>query len=318
MPGIISTAPGKTILFGEHAVVYGKPAIAVPVTARNAKVKVFPNIIAPSETINFIAPQIDLNDEYLNLPQNHPLKIAVNEVKKFLKLEKFPSCKIFLETTIPISSGLGSSAAISVALIKGLLDFVGFTSTAQIVSDLAFQVEIEFHGNPSGIDNTVIAFNKPILYQKGAPLKFISPGAEFSILIADSGVKGNTKTAVSGVRERWESNPATFNQYFDEIEEVVLSAKKMLETGNHRILGDLMNKNQRLLFRLGVSHESIEVLVDAAINAGALGAKLCGGGLGGNIVVLVEEDNIPEMTETLFSAGAADVISMKLIPGEIE
>lgn len=316
MPGIISTAPGKTILFGEHAVVYGKPAIAVPVNEKYAKVKIFPNIIAPPETIHFIASQIDLNDEYINLNPNHPLKIAVNEVKKFLDIEYYPSCKIYLETTIPISSGLGSSAAISVALIKGLLDFVGYHSTSQIISDLAFQVEIVFHGNPSGIDNTVIAFNKPILFQKGNPVKFITIGAEFSILIADSSVKGNTKTAVSGVRERWEKDPNTYTQYFDEIEEVVLGAKEMLQAGHHQPLGELMNKNQSLLNKIGVSHPSVDHLIEVAIREGALGAKLCGGGLGGNIVVLVNEDSVAHITNTLIAAGAADVINLKLKPGE--
>ncbi len=316
MPGIISTAPGKTILFGEHAVVYGKPAIAVPVNEKYAKVKIFPNIIASPENIHFIAPQIDLNDEYTNLDHNHPLKIAVDQVKKFLKMENYPSCKIFLETTIPISSGLGSSAAISVALINGLLNFVGFNSTPQIVSDLAFQVEIVFHGNPSGIDNTVIAFNEPILFQKGKSVEFISTGAEFSILIADSGVKGNTKTAVSGVRERWQKNPKTYDSYFDEIEEVVLNAKEMLKAGHHQSLGDLMNKNQILLKKIGVSHPSIDHLINVAITEGALGAKLCGGGLGGNIVVLVNEDSVNRLTNTLFAAGAADVINLILKPGE--
>ncbi|HSM24406.1 MAG TPA: hypothetical protein VK856_06035, partial [Anaerolineaceae bacterium] len=176
MPAIISTAPGKTILFGEHAVVYGHPAIAIPVREKHAKVKIFPAIGAPEGSIQFIAPQIELKKEYKELEPHHPLKIALDEVKKFLKIDHYPACRIQIETTIPISSCLCSSAAISVALIKGLFDFVGFSTTPEVISNLAFQVEIEFHGFPSGIDNTVSAFNKPILFLKNKPHEFIRPG----------------------------------------------------------------------------------------------------------------------------------------------
>lgn len=316
MPGIISTAPGKTILFGEHSVVYGKPAIAVPVNEKKAKVKIIPDIIAPKDSIQFIASQIDLNQNYHQLEDHHPLKVAVDEVKKFLNILNYPSCKIFLETTIPISSGLGSSAAISVALIKGLLDFVGFQSTPDIISKLAFQVEIEFHGNPSGIDNTVIAFNKTILFQKDRSIEFITPGATFSILIADSGVKGNTKKAVAEVREKWTENPAQYNNYFEEMGNIAIDAKAMIESGNFQTLGKLMNANQEYLRKIGVSHTSIENLIDVAIQNGAYGAKLCGGGLGGNIVVLINENSANRMTNLLLSSGAIEVIYLRLGAGE--
>lgn len=316
MPGIISTAPGKTILFGEHAVVYGKPAIAVPVNEKMAKAKILPNISARTESIQFIASQIELDMEYSQLEQKHPLRIAVDEVKNFLQIENYPSCKIFLETSIPISSGLGSSAAISVALINGLLNFVGYTPTPKIVSDLAFQVEIEFHGNPSGIDNTVIAYNKAIMFQKEKPVEFINPGAEFSLLIADSGIKGNTKTAVSEVRERWMADTSTFDLYFEKIGNITLQAREMIETGDIFSLGKLMNANQELLVKIGVSHSSIDNLIDTALDHGAFGAKLCGGGLGGNIIVLVNESSAPHLSDILINAGAADVIYMKLKPGE--
>jgi mevalonate kinase len=312
MPGIISTAPGKTILFGEHSVVYGKPAIAVPVNEKRAKVKIIPDIVAPKDSIQFVASQIDLNQAYHQLEKHHPLKVALDEVKKFLNILSYPSCKIYLETTIPISSGLGSSAAISVALIKGLLDFVGFQSTPDIVAKLAFQVEIEFHGNPSGIDNTVIAFNKPILFQKDRPIEFITPGGAFSILIADTGIKGNTKTAVAKVHERWTENPAQYNNYFEEMGNIALNAKASLEAGNFQNLGTLMNANQDYLRKIGVSHPTIEELIEVAIQNGCYGAKLCGGGLGGNIVVLINENSANQMADLLLSAGATEIIHLKL------
>ncbi|MBE0685077.1 MAG: mevalonate kinase, partial [Anaerolineaceae bacterium] len=203
MPATISTAPGKTILFGEHAVVYGQPAIAVPVNERMAKVKIFPLIGSQSGQIQFTAPQIQFEQNYNEMDKHHPFRIALEQVKNFLDILQYPACIIHLSSTIPISSGLGSSAAISVALIKGLFEFVGYQASENVLSDLAYKVEVEFHGTPSGIDNTVVAYRKPIFFQKGKDIEFINLGEDFTIIIADSGIRGNTKVAVAGVRERW-------------------------------------------------------------------------------------------------------------------
>jgi|AutmiccommuBRH23_1029490.scaffolds.fasta_scaffold00151_37 mevalonate kinase len=312
MPATISTAPGKTILFGEHAVVYGQPAIAIPVNERRAKVKIFPVIGVFSEKIQFIAPQIQLDKEYKELIPSHPFKIAMDEVKKYLNIPQYPSCKIFLSSTIPISSGLGSSAAISVALIKGLFEFIGFQPTKSILSQLAYQIEIEFHGHPSGIDNSVIAFNQPILFQKKKDIELIEPGEEFVIVIADSGIIGNTKIAVAGVRERWLKNRIGYEAYFNKIGELVIQAKKEIELGNHSEVGRLMNSNQEFLQRIGVSHPSLENLIKIAIKNGALGSKLSGGGLGGNIIALTRLEKADYLSQELLKNGAAQTIIMTL------
>ncbi|HSM25934.1 MAG TPA: hypothetical protein VK856_13810, partial [Anaerolineaceae bacterium] len=190
--------------------------------------------------------------------------------------------------------------------------FVGFSTTPEVISNLAFQVEIEFHGFPSGIDNTVIAFNKPILFQKNKPHEFIRPGGEFSILIADSGIKGNTKTAVSEVRDMWQKKPEEFNNYFEKIGEIVFAARRMIEAGKAVELGKLMIANQQILEKIGVSHPIIEKLIDISMSNGALGAKLCGGGLGGNVIALVEENKASSIAETLKKNGAVDVIHIHL------
>ncbi len=312
MPATIATAPGKTILFGEHAVVYDQPAIAVPVNEIQAKVKIFPIIGSQTGEIQFIAPQIQLDQNYNELDKHHPFRIAMEQVKNFLDISHYPACKIHLSSTIPISSGLGSSAAISVALIKGLCEFVGYQSPESILSELAYKVEIEFHGNPSGIDNTVIAYRKPVYFQKDKETEFISPGVNFTIIIADSGIKGNTKIAVTGVKERWLNNTHQFDEYFKKIGEIVSLAKIALENGEPEILGNLMNDNQELLRKIGVSHPSLENLIDIALNHGGFGAKLCGGGLGGNIIILTDVDNADTISELLLGNGASQTIIMTL------
>ncbi|MDX9849435.1 MAG: mevalonate kinase [Anaerolineaceae bacterium] len=312
MPATISTAPGKTILFGEHAVVYGQPAIAVPINERQAKVKIFPSIGSPTGDVQFIAPQVEFDKNYNEMDIHHPLRIAVDEVKKYLNISDYPACKVHMSSTISISAGLGSSAAISVALIKGLFNFVGYQPSQKEISDLAYLVEIEFHGTPSGIDNTVIAFNRPVYYQKNKEFEFIIPGGEFTIIIADSGVKGNTKEAVSAVRERWRNNPNQFEDYFKNIGEIVINAKAALETGNQAHLGKLMIANQDLLRKIGVSHPSLENLIEIAQNNGGQGAKLCGGGLGGNIIILTDKNKAETLSEVLLKNGASQAIIMTL------
>jgi mevalonate kinase len=312
MPATISTAPGKTILFGEHAVVYGQPAIAVPVTERQAKVKIFPLIGSQTDQIQFIAPQIQFEKNYIDLDKHHPFRIALEQVKNFLDISHYPACKIHLSSTIPISSGLGSSAAISVSLINALFSFVGYQASESLLSELAYKVEIEFHGTPSGIDNTVVAYRKPVYFQKGKDIEFINPGGNFTIIIADSGVSGNTKVAVARVRERWLNNTILFEEYFQKIGEIASHAKMALENGEQTILGNLMNANQELLRKIGVSHPSLENLIDISMKHGGLGAKLCSGGLGGNIIILTDLDKADILSELLLGNGASQTIIMTL------
>lgn len=243
---------------------------------------------------------------------HHPLRVAMDEVKNFLDISDYPACKVHLSSTISISSGLGSSAAIAVALIKGLFNFVGYQASNKVISDLAFKVEVENHGTPSGIDNTVIAFNRPVFFQKNKDIEFISPTGVFTIIIADSGNIGNTKEAVSGVRERWQHNPEKFEDYFIKIGEIVSQAKIALENGDPTLLGELMNDNQNFLRKIGVSHPSLEKLIELALKNGGLGAKLCGAGQGGNIIVLSEVTQAETISNELLHNGATQTIIMSL------
>ncbi len=312
MPSHISTASAKTILFGEHSVVYGQPAIAIPVISKKAKVIISPIIGANEELVKISAPQINLETSYAELASDQPFKIAMDAVMKHLKINHYPSSHIKITSTIPISSGLGSSAAISVALIKALCSFVGFMPTPEEVSSLAYQVEVSYHGNPSGIDNSVIAYEKPVYYQKGKAIEFIEPGGSFHIIIADSGIQGNTKQAVTSVRSLWDENRNYYDQLFQEMGLIARDAKLSLQNGDSETLGELMNSNQEYLEKIGVSHPKLEELIEIAMKNGAFGAKLCGGGLGGNMIVLSDEDKINQISEALLNSGAKQTVIMNL------
>ena len=290
MPAFSATSPGKIILFGEHAVVYGEPAIALPVFSTQAKAIISARVQGKSGEIWIEAPDISLSTSVDQLEINHPLRAAIQVVIGDNNLDQIPSCNIQITSEMPSSSGLGSSAAISISIIRAFSAFLGKRLNDEQVSDLAYEVEKIHHGTPSGIDNTVISYQKPIYYQRGNPIEFLQIGKEFSILAAYSGIPGNTKEAVGGVRERWQKEPDIYNQAFSKIGEISQEAKRIVKTGNPDHLGSLMNENHELLKEIGVSTPELDQLVKTAKEAGALGAKLSGGGLGGHIIALVKSD----------------------------
>jgi mevalonate kinase len=166
MPSFTAAAPGKIILFGEHAVVYGEPAIAVPLTSVQAKAIVSAQVKGRSGEIWIEAPDISLSAPIGHLAAEHPLRTAIQVVIGDKKIEDIPACRIQITSNMPPSSGLGSSAAISAATIRAFSAFLGERLSDKQVSDLVFEVEKIHHGTPSGIDNSVISFQRPIYFQR--------------------------------------------------------------------------------------------------------------------------------------------------------
>ena len=302
---ITSSAPGKIILFGEHAVVYGRPALAVPVTQVRATATVTEN---PHGGIWIDAPDVSLRAELSTLPSDHPLAAVINGVFSALGISTFPPLTIHFESTIPVASGLGSGAAVSVAAIRALSSFLGRPLPDEQVSALAFEVEKLHHGTPSGIDNTVVTYAKPVYFVKSQPIATLRVGAPFTVVIGDTGVPGPTKVAVGDVRKLWEAEPARWEKIFDAVGGIVRRARRAIENGDISTLGPLMNENHKLLQEMTVSSTELERLVDAARSAGADGAKLSGAGRGGNMIALIEKENAPALARALISAGAKRTI----------
>lgn len=306
MPAFTATAPAKIILFGEHAVVYGEPAIAVPVQALQARAVVSPLISGSTGEIRIEAPDVSLSTDIHTLNRDHPLRVAVSQVVEETELASLPACKIRITSTIPLASGLGSSAAISTALIRAFSAFLGRRMTDEEVSQAAFEVEKIHHGSPSGIDNSVVAYQQPVYYQKDKPMEILEIASPFSILIASSGSPGDTRTAVAAVRESWMNEPDRYNKVFSEIGTITRQARELIESGDPSGLGPLMDSNHRLLQDLGVSTPRLDHLVLTARNAGALGGKLSGGGLGGHLIALVRE-KAHAVQESLLEEGAEGI-----------
>ena len=154
-----SAAPGKAILFGEHAVVYGRPAIAVPVTEVVAVVTA--ESTPEGNGLNLVAPDLKTSLSLSTAPENEPLALAARLTLIHLSVPE-PNASLIIRSTVPIASGLGSGTAVTTALIRALAALLGHTIPTADVSDLVFEVEKLHHGTPSGIDNTVIAYEQPI------------------------------------------------------------------------------------------------------------------------------------------------------------
>jgi mevalonate kinase len=299
-----ASAPGKIILFGEHAVVYGRPALAVPVTQVHVEV----NISASARGIWIDAPDVDLHAELNTLASDHPIASVINNLLFLSHVSPFPNLEIKIASTIPVASGLGSGAAVTVALTRALAAHLGHAMTDEDVNAFAYEIEKLHHGTPSGIDNTVVTYAKPVYFVKDRPIETFKVGGPFTIVIADTGIPAPTKESVGDVRQLWEADRRRWEGVFDEIADISFSARRVIEEGWIHMLGVLMDENHAHLQQMTVSSPELDSLVDAARGAGALGAKLSGGGRGGNMIALVTPETAETVSLALIAAGAKHTI----------
>lgn len=305
MEPVTRSAPGKIILFGEHAVVYGRPALAVPVFQVQAQATVEPR---SGGRIRLVAQDVERSVWLDQAGANDPLAKIVRLTLARVGVSSSTGFTVTLHSTIPIARGLGSGAALAVATARALAAYWEQPLDAAAISALAYEVEKLHHGTPSGIDNTVIAMERPILYRNRTAWQDLQVAQPFLIAVADTGVSSPTRLTVGDVRRAWEAEPRRMDGYFDAIAGVVEQAREAIENGRVAELGPLMDENHELLCAIGVSAETDASLCQAARRAGALGAKLSGGGRGGNIIALIDDDRRGQIKDALYSAGAKNVI----------
>jgi mevalonate kinase len=288
-PHAMGAAPGKVILFGEHAVVHGKPAIAA----------------ALSHGLGAVVSRRSEGQARLHIPRWGRTGLLVEagreeEVKsdaiaraflKALDLLQIPpssSIDVTMDGELPLGVGLGSSAAFSVSLLRALAQFKKMTFCDVELGRLAFELESIFHGNPSGIDHSVIIHNECVRFMAKTPLEFrsIKLAVTLPLVVAWTPRHGTTKDAVRHVADLQRRSPAVTSGTFDLIESIVEQAVACLTQGDLSQLGDLMNFNHGALSALGVVSAENEKMVSIARDAGALGAKVTGAGFGGAMIAL--------------------------------
>jgi mevalonate kinase len=264
---------------------------------------------SPGDGLTLIAADLDMRSTLAGAPRQDPLAVAARLTLSYLSAS-VPDATLTVRSTIPIASGLGSGAAVSTALVRALAGFLSHSLTPLEVSDLVFEVEKIHHGTPSGIDNTVIAYERPVYFVRGEASgpTLMLVGAPFTLLIADTGLPSPTRRLVDRVRRSWRRDSTRCQALFERIGDVARDARRRIELGETDSLGPLMNENQALLTDLGVSSAILNSLVAAARAAGASGAKLSGAGQGGNMVALVDAETIHDVAAALLTAGAAQVI----------
>lgn len=315
--GISASAPAKLILCGEHAVVYGRPAIALPMSSIRARVVAEPG--APGSGLQFEAPDLGHSWSLQDAPDD-PLSQLAKELLARLHAA-IPDLRLRIDSDIPIASGMGSGAAIATALVSVLAAVLGHQLPIATISALVYESEKRYHGTPSGIDNTVVAYEQPIWFQRARPgqpgdppsavpplIEPLTIAAPFTLLIADTGIRSATRLPVGEVRRRWQADPARYNGLFDQIEAIAVQLRALLQYGQSSSMGPLLNANHELLQQIGVSSPELDRLVAAARNAGAAGAKLSGAGWGGILLALVDQQTAQPVGLALREAGATRVL----------
>lgn len=292
-------AHAKAILFGEHAVVYGAPAVAVPLCQLEveAEVRSFPGAETRIESELF-AGTLQAMPERLQ-----PVATAARASLAEAGLGS-TAVQLRIRSAVPHGRGLGSSAAVAAAVARATADFAGREFDTEQLYGIVQQAERVAHGNPSGIDARAVAARGPIRFQSGSTAE-LPIGAPLTFVIADSGVSGSTAEAVAGVRELRAAEPARIDRAISRLSDLAEGATLDLGLGDRAALGSRMREAHELLGRIGVSTTALDALVDAACAAGAAGAKLTGSGLGGCVLALVDsEEQAERIALTLRAAGA--------------
>lgn len=303
---IVSTiAPGKCILFGEHSVVYGYPAIAMAISLysrcviENIKEKKIQLVFKNYDKI-FEFP--DLKTFVLSVPSQFK---QVSGCLKIFNEEhgvNFENIKLTLSSSLFPSSGLGSSASIAVALVSAISEFYEKNYDKYEISKIAFQMEKIIHGTPSGIDNTVCTHGNLIFYKKGEFSSLSFPNY-LQILVSYTNIAHDTKRAIEAVRAFKNEKPDLSEKIFKEMGKIAETAEKQLLNGNLREIGNLMNENQKYLVELGVSNDTISEIVKIALRNGAYGSKLTGAGLGGCVISLGTKKELKKISRVLKERG---------------
>ena len=281
---------GKVVLLGEHSVVYGRHAIAapIPITVRAL-------IEDREEGIVLMIPRWGVEYELAgNVTERRSFERPAGVILDKLGLSNRGMC-IEVFPDVPRSMGLGGSAAIAVAIVRALDRHYQIGLSDEDVNRLAYESEKIAHGSPSGLDNTLACYAKPLVFRPGDPplVELLNIRKPIPAVIGITGHEGLTAKTVGRVREAWQQDKKLYERIFDEIDTLVLSAVKAIQDEDIKALGELMNVNHGMLNALQVSTPELEQLVEIARKNGALGAKLTGGGGGGSIIAVCDGETEP-------------------------
>lgn len=299
------SAPGKLMLFGDHAVVHGRPCI---VTAVNHRMSVEIDKRKDNKiTVN--APELKIEDysiSFEDLNKEHPkeVRFVLTAIKNFFEKYNVKS-GLNIKTKSEFSSkfGFGSSSAVTVCTLKALSELFDTKMTEKELFDLAYKTVLDIQGVGSGFDVATAIYGGTLYFVTGG--KNIKPIKvnEIPLIVGYTGIKADTATLVKMVGENLRNNPEKIHNIFGKIKNIVEETKNEIENKNWKIIGYLMNKNQELLRSLNISSKELENLISVSINAGAYGAKLSGAGGGDCMIALAPEEKHETVKKAIEQAG---------------
>ncbi len=301
---------GKVIIYGEHFVVHGVPGI---VSATDAKT---------DAEVKKTAKGITITDErtgskgYAEEKKLQQIE-SIQRMLKAMSMSPDTAMSIWIGGNLPGFSGLGASAASSVAIARAISEEFKLNLSDEKINAVAYEAEKAYAGNPSGIDNTAATYGGLMWFKKntaGGPdlVERLSVKKPVEIVIGSTGKVANTKAMVEGVSERKKQNPQKYNPLFKRAEEIAVEGRKALEANDLKKVGELMNENHRLLQGIEVSSKELDLLVDIARKQGATGAKLTGGGGGGCMVALTLGKELQEKVAAAIEKEGFQVLRTKI------
>ncbi|MFB6469936.1 MAG: mevalonate kinase [Vulcanisaeta sp. AZ3] len=303
-------APGKVILYGEHAVVYGEPALAMAINKYvyvTAKARSDGKVNINARDLRLVGISVTIQEDgNITARTDYGAVIsALSYVKRAVELamdyvDKRVGVDLIIKSEMPVGAGLGTSAAVAVATLLSYIRELGYEIDKRDLASLAWRVERDVQGAASPTDTTMATFGG-IMYVKpdgdNTTMDPVRPGTEIPLIIGYVPRVSTTKELVAMVKRRYEEMRDVIEPIIKTIGIITRKGREALEKGDLELMGVLMNVNQGLLEALGVSNRQLSELVYAARHAGALGSKLTGAGGGGCMIALSNKPEVERAVE---------------------